>query len=177
MVWVCTQGSILFGAGFCLVVFGWAIVGMIIETYGFVLLFRYMLAYNTCNFPYFRYNYLPWWLRSDHYLNGLYISKLDFEFQMIGFCTNHFFNQWLEWSDVAIEFVFQLQNLNYKFHYRLSFIPHEVFTSRDILIVWSLWGHINACNFLPILVYVIILSFSLRKWDLWMWRSYQSFYF
>lgn len=136
-----------------------------------------MLAYNTCNFPYFRYNYLPCWLRSDHYLNGLYISKLDFEFQMIGFCTNHFFNQWLEWSDVAIEFVFQLQNFNYKFHYRLSFIPHEVFTSRDILIVWSLWGHINACNFLPILVYVIILSFSLRKWDLWMWWSYQSFYF
>jgi hypothetical protein len=88
---VCTQGSILFGAGFCLVVFGWAIVGMIVETYGFVLLFRYMLAYNTCNFPYFRCNYLPCWSRSDHYLKGLYISKWDFEFQMIAFCTNHFF--------------------------------------------------------------------------------------
>jgi hypothetical protein len=33
------QGSILFGAGFCLVIFGWAVVGMIIEAYGFILLF------------------------------------------------------------------------------------------------------------------------------------------
>lgn len=47
---MCIQGSILFGAGFCLVVFGWAIVGMIVETYGFVLLFRYVLAYNTLLF-------------------------------------------------------------------------------------------------------------------------------
>ncbi|CAK9194222.1 unnamed protein product [Sphagnum troendelagicum] len=33
------KGSILFGAGFCLVIFGWAVVGMIIEAYGFILLF------------------------------------------------------------------------------------------------------------------------------------------
>jgi hypothetical protein len=38
-----TQGSILFGAGFCLVIFGWAVVGMIIEAYGFILLFRYVI--------------------------------------------------------------------------------------------------------------------------------------
>ncbi|CAM6041026.1 unnamed protein product [Sphagnum compactum] len=33
------KGSILFGAGFCLVIFGWAVVGMMIEAYGFILLF------------------------------------------------------------------------------------------------------------------------------------------
>ncbi|KAH8939741.1 hypothetical protein BDL97_15G052000 [Sphagnum fallax] len=33
------KGSILFGAGFVLVLIGWAVVGMVIETYGFFLLF------------------------------------------------------------------------------------------------------------------------------------------
>ncbi len=46
-----TQGSILFGAGFCLVIFGWAVVGMIIEAYGFVLLFRYVIClHHICKF-------------------------------------------------------------------------------------------------------------------------------
>jgi hypothetical protein len=33
------KGSILFGTGFVLVLIGWAVVGMVIETYGFFLLF------------------------------------------------------------------------------------------------------------------------------------------
>jgi hypothetical protein len=46
-----TQGSILFGAGFCLVIFGWAVVGMIIEAYGFILLFRYVIClHHICKF-------------------------------------------------------------------------------------------------------------------------------
>jgi hypothetical protein len=45
------QGSILFGAGFCLVIFGWAVVGMIIEAYGFILLFRYVIClHHICKF-------------------------------------------------------------------------------------------------------------------------------
>jgi hypothetical protein len=38
------KGSILFGAGFVLVLIGWAVVGMVIETYGFFLLFRYVIC-------------------------------------------------------------------------------------------------------------------------------------
>ena len=34
------QGSAFFLSGFALVVFGWAIIGMLVQTYGFVLLFR-----------------------------------------------------------------------------------------------------------------------------------------
>ncbi|KAG0629056.1 hypothetical protein M758_1G073400 [Ceratodon purpureus] len=33
------KGSILFVSGFALVVFGWPVVGMLVEAYGFVLLF------------------------------------------------------------------------------------------------------------------------------------------
>jgi len=35
------QGTISFGAGFFLVLIGWAVIGMILETYGFLVLFRY----------------------------------------------------------------------------------------------------------------------------------------
>ena len=34
------QGSALFLAGFLLVVWGWAMVGFVVETWGFFLLFR-----------------------------------------------------------------------------------------------------------------------------------------
>lgn len=34
------QGTISFGAGFFFVVIGWPIIGMILEAYGFVVLFR-----------------------------------------------------------------------------------------------------------------------------------------
>jgi hypothetical protein len=36
---------------FCLVIFGWAVVGMIIEAYGFILLFRYVIClHHICKF-------------------------------------------------------------------------------------------------------------------------------
>lgn len=34
------QGTISFGVGFFFVVIGWPILGMILEAYGFVILFR-----------------------------------------------------------------------------------------------------------------------------------------
>ena len=35
------QGTISFGVGFFLVVIGWPIIGMMLEAYGFIVLFRY----------------------------------------------------------------------------------------------------------------------------------------
>lgn len=34
------QGTISFGAGFFLVLIGWPFIGMLLEAYGFVVLFR-----------------------------------------------------------------------------------------------------------------------------------------
>lgn len=42
------QGSISFGAGFFLIVIGWPIVGMILEAYGFIILFRYAKPNKHC---------------------------------------------------------------------------------------------------------------------------------
>lgn len=41
MILVFVQGSISFLVGFCLVLLGWAILGMIVEAYGFIVLFRF----------------------------------------------------------------------------------------------------------------------------------------
>ncbi|KAH8967256.1 hypothetical protein BDL97_03G068000 [Sphagnum fallax] len=34
------KGSISFAVGFCLVLWGWAVVGMLVQAYGFIVLFR-----------------------------------------------------------------------------------------------------------------------------------------
>jgi hypothetical protein len=39
--WDFIQGSISFAVGFCLVLVGWAVLGMLVEVYGFFVLFRY----------------------------------------------------------------------------------------------------------------------------------------
>lgn len=36
------QGTISFGVGFFFVIIGWPIIGMILEAYGFIVLFRYV---------------------------------------------------------------------------------------------------------------------------------------
>lgn len=40
---VVTQGTIAFGVGFFLVLIGWPIFGMILESYGFLVLFRFVI--------------------------------------------------------------------------------------------------------------------------------------
>lgn len=39
------QGTISFGIGFLLVLMGWAVTGMILEAYGFIILFRFMFFF------------------------------------------------------------------------------------------------------------------------------------
>lgn len=39
------QGSIFFGFGFFLVLIGWPVLGMLVESYGFITLFRLVVSF------------------------------------------------------------------------------------------------------------------------------------
>lgn len=43
---LCIQGTISFGFGFFFVIIGWPIIGMILEAYGFVVLFRFAYFFS-----------------------------------------------------------------------------------------------------------------------------------
>ncbi|KAL6656894.1 hypothetical protein ACP70R_004674 [Stipagrostis hirtigluma subsp. patula] len=45
------KGSISFGIGFLLVLIGWPALGMMVESYGFIMLFRLWLLANRCSLP------------------------------------------------------------------------------------------------------------------------------
>jgi hypothetical protein len=42
------KASVAFFGGIIVVLLGWPLVGMLIETYGFVLLFRYVVPHILC---------------------------------------------------------------------------------------------------------------------------------
>ncbi|WOL17316.1 hypothetical protein Cni_G26107 [Canna indica] len=65
------KGTISFGVGFFLVLIGWPVIGMIMESYGFIILFRHSLVdyYVSLVYP-----------DSQQNLNGRFAVEHDIEY-------------------------------------------------------------------------------------------------